>query len=83
MLTTQHLLNIKQSFREYFPVAESKNNCIRDPFAEDVCKKDGLTSVEEQLTVISTDGALILVYKPFPNFWVTYRKIVSSCPRKF
>ncbi|GFT47049.1 uncharacterized protein TNCV_3747131 [Trichonephila clavipes] len=40
---------------------KEKNNWIREPFAEDVCKQDGLTSAV-QLIEISTDGALKLTY---------------------
>jgi hypothetical protein len=73
---TQHLQDLRCSFREYFPPRVKSKNWIKDPFKVGIDKLTGLTAVGENgLIEISTDIALKLQLKEnsLANFWLHVR----------
>jgi hypothetical protein len=73
---TQHLQDLRCSFREYFPPRDESKNRIKYPFNVDIDKLTGLTAAEENgLIEISTDSALKLQFKEnsLANSWLHVR----------
>jgi hypothetical protein len=44
---TQHLQDLRCSFREYFPLRDESKNWIKDPFNVDIDILTGLTAAEK------------------------------------
>jgi hypothetical protein len=73
---TQHLQDLRCSFRKYFPSRDESKNCIKDPFNVDLHKLRGLAVAEENdLIEISTNSALKIQSKEnsLANFWLHVR----------
>jgi hypothetical protein len=80
-LFTQHLQDLRCSFREYFPPRDESKNWIKDPFNVDIGKLTGLTAAEENGFIeISEDSALKLQFKEnsLANSWLRVRSDIPS-----
>ncbi|XP_035214181.1 uncharacterized protein LOC118187973 [Stegodyphus dumicola] len=83
----EHLLELINSFKDYFPDIPSINMWIKDPFPVDIEKEEMLNLSEQEvdnLIEISCDTDLRKVFETVPliNFWLRLSKGISNRKRK-